>query len=77
MATKRTRKSVPVFETVPQSAEEKQADEARISYIAYQLFLSRGGVQGYELQDWLNAERMLADGRRGTRAVEQRLTMGV
>jgi hypothetical protein len=74
MATKRTRKNVSVLETeVPQSAEEKHAENSRTAYIAYNLFLSRGGVQGYEIEDWLKAEQLLAEGRRTLQSIEKQL----
>jgi hypothetical protein len=30
---------------------------------AYRIYLDRGGQRGYDLEDWLQAERELAEGR--------------
>ncbi|MHB8483414.1 MAG: DUF2934 domain-containing protein [Nitrospiria bacterium] len=36
-----------------------QSVRKRISEVAYDLFLKRGAANGYDLVDWLEAERMV------------------
>lgn len=38
-------------------------DRDRIAMRAYELYLARGGSDGQAMDDWLNAERELANGR--------------
>ena len=47
----------------PQSADDRNAgtpDRDRIAMRAYEIYLARGGTGGYELDDWLAAERELS-----------------
>ena len=37
-------------------------DREAVAKLAYELYLGRGGVHGYEEEDWLSAERMLMKG---------------
>jgi hypothetical protein len=49
----------------PQSAGDTTAgspDRDRVAQRAYELYLARGGADGADLDDWLNAERELANG---------------
>ena len=39
-------------------------DRERIASRAYELFVARGGADGQDLEDWLNAERELSEHRR-------------
>ena len=39
------------------SAEQQQ----QIAWRAYDLYVARGYQQGHDLEDWLNAEREIAD----------------
>jgi len=43
--------------TQPRREERFRAQQERIAMRAYQLYLSRGGVDGEALRDWLEAER--------------------
>jgi Protein of unknown function (DUF2934) len=42
---------------VAQSAERQQ----QIAWRAYDLYVARGYQQGHDLEDWLDAERAIAD----------------
>ena len=49
--------------SAPQSVGDTTAgapDRDRIAMRAYELYLARGGTGGYELDDWLTAERELS-----------------
>jgi hypothetical protein len=37
--------------------------KAQIAARAYQLYMARGGSHGYDIEDWLQAERELLGGR--------------
>jgi hypothetical protein len=43
---------------------EAQPTTQEIAERAYGLFLERGGDEGHDLDDWLRAERELADAKR-------------
>ncbi|MBI1734827.1 MAG: DUF2934 domain-containing protein [Candidatus Rokubacteria bacterium] len=43
------------------------ADRDAIARRAYELFQARGGQHGYEIEDWLQAERELRTGRQDQR----------
>ena len=51
--------------TQPETAVEERerlvqsASEQEIRHRAYEIYLKRGGQPGYELEDWLQAEREL------------------
>jgi hypothetical protein len=40
-------------------ATKKVPSQAEIEFLAYQIFLERGGEPGHELADWLAAEEQL------------------
>jgi hypothetical protein len=40
-------------------AAKKVASQAEIEFLAYQIFLERGGESGNDLADWLAAEEQL------------------
>jgi Protein of unknown function (DUF2934) len=40
-------------------ATKKVPSQAEIEFLAYQLFLERGGEPGHDLSDWLEAEEQL------------------
>jgi hypothetical protein len=40
-------------------AANKVPSQAEIEFLAYQIFLERGGEPGHELSDWLEAEEQL------------------
>ena len=40
---------------------------------AYELFLKRGGIHGYHMEDWLRAEKEIAGGGAGNNKTETRL----
>jgi hypothetical protein len=40
-------------------ATKKVPSQAEIEFLAYQIFLERGGEPGHELSDWLEAEEQL------------------
>ena len=54
MATRRTKKT----ETSSTSAADEPSRE-RIEQRAYEIYLERGGTDGMDLDDWLQAEREL------------------
>jgi hypothetical protein len=61
-ATAREREEVRVNEHTAPVDEE-------IAIRAYELYLARGGAHGYDMDDWLEAERQLRDpGDRDIRA---------
>ena len=41
-------------------------ERQRLAERAYELYLARGGAEGGDLDDWLQAERELRGARRGT-----------
>lgn len=45
----------------PATAPDVAPDRERIALRAYELYLSRGGADGRDMDDWLDAERELAD----------------
>ena len=59
---KRTRRASDTPAPVAESQEVQAAtsvSEAEISRLAYEIYQSRGGVNGSPLEDWLEAERQL------------------
>ncbi|HTC42018.1 MAG TPA: DUF2934 domain-containing protein [Candidatus Acidoferrales bacterium] len=40
-------------------ATKKVPSQAEIEFLAYQIFLERGGEPGHDLSDWLEAEEQL------------------
>lgn len=53
----------------PDASGEEISRTERIAKRAYELYLERGGIDGYDMHDWLQAEReveeeSLADARR-------------
>ena len=40
-------------------ASKKVPSQAEIEFLAYQIFLERGGEPGHDLSDWLEAEEQL------------------
>jgi Protein of unknown function (DUF2934) len=40
-------------------ATKKVPSQAEIEFLAYQIFLERGGEPGHDLSDWLQAEEQL------------------
>ena len=57
-------------------AEDTSANHAvnhrEIMRRAYEIYLERGGLPGYELEDWLQAESELESAARFTRDLQQR-----
>jgi Protein of unknown function (DUF2934) len=57
-------------------AEDTSANHAlnhnEIRRRAYEIYLERGGLPGYELEDWLQAESELESAARFTRELQQR-----
>lgn len=45
------------------AAEQEMPTYEEISVAAYQLYLDRGGMDGFADEDWLQAERELMDGQ--------------
>ena len=62
--------------TSPPGAEDISANHAlnhnEIRRRAYEIYLERGGLPGYELEDWLQAESELESAARFTRDLQQR-----
>lgn len=50
---------------VTRTGEETGPNEQEIAFRAHELFLERGGVDGYALDDWLRAESELTARKRG------------
>ena len=78
-STRSTKKSAPTGETVtaprpnarartaqPDTPTDGQIHRDAIARRAYEIFQARGGQHGYEIEDWLQAERELR-GHRDTR----------
>jgi hypothetical protein len=62
MATVRQRKNTPAADN--RSAEAKSASPITredIAQRAYALYLARGGEEGHDMDDWLQAERELRE----------------
>ena len=55
--------------TTAASAPSHIPSESEIATRAYEIFLSRGGSDGHDLDDWLQAERELIAGIAGTTKV--------
>lgn len=60
-STKSSAKSTPSLQLVSARANPMPSDEA-IRLRAYELFCSRGGEPGHEVDDWLQAEQELRHG---------------
>jgi hypothetical protein len=58
-ATKNTRPRVSKAAT-PSTIERRPPTERDIALRAYQLFIQRGGQHGYDVEDWLLAQRQLS-----------------
>lgn len=56
----KTRESSSPTEQKPRVVKNQPTQE-EISLRAYQIYLERGGIPGYELEDWMEAERQLVD----------------
>jgi hypothetical protein len=52
----------------PMTATTSTSDEDEIRRRAYELYVSRGGVDGNDLLDWLEAERLVRGSRHSTGA---------
>jgi hypothetical protein len=64
LQTKAHRKLEPLATSAPQgeSVKTSAADSPRLEEIrirAYEIYIERGGQPGYDLDDWLQAEREL------------------
>ncbi len=64
-ASRRTEPTAPDTSTQEHDGHPTH-DEIR--QCAYEIFMSRGGSPGRDFEDWLQAERELADERRSRRA---------
>ena len=53
-------------------ATTKIPSQAEIEFLAYQIFLERGGEPGHDLADWLAAEEQLKTRSEGEAPVTQR-----
>ena len=58
-------KMIGQADTQPETAVE-EGDEQEIRIRAYEIYLQRGGQPGYELEDWLQAERELTSKEEGS-----------
>ncbi len=71
MAKARNQTTVTTLPSAPQDSGDTTAatiDRERIANRAYERYMERGGADGQDLQDWLEAERELAqEQRRGDR----------
>lgn len=58
---------VPKEEQIPQQAQEFLPLEQQIQQRAYEIYLERGGQDGSDLDDWLQAETeiLTAQGKEG------------
>jgi hypothetical protein len=59
MATKTQKKGVVAVMT-PEPLEEAEIRQW-IAEKAYDLYMKRGGIQGYDVEDWLEAERRVLE----------------
>ena len=55
---------LPVEHASELDAPASRDIEAEIRRCAYEIYLSRGGTDGDDLSDWLEAERLVRPGRR-------------
>ena len=46
------------------SKTKKAAPQQEIAKVAYQLFLNRGCAHGYDMEDWLKAEKIVSSKRK-------------
>jgi hypothetical protein len=46
--------------------------EKKIAELAHQKFVERGGTHGYDITDWLAAEKELAAGKKPTAKVQKK-----
>jgi hypothetical protein len=53
-------------------ASKKFPSQAEIEFLAYQIFLERGGEPGHDLSDWLAAEEQLKTRSEAEAPVAQR-----
>ncbi|MGA7842785.1 MAG: DUF2934 domain-containing protein [Candidatus Acidiferrales bacterium] len=53
-------------------ASKKVPSQAEIEFLAYQIFLERGGEPGHDLADWLAAEEQLKTRSEAEAPVAQR-----
>lgn len=58
-----TKKPATKTASRPETTTYSDADRDAIARRAYELFQARGGEHGYEIEDWLQAERELRTGR--------------
>lgn len=74
--TRRKSEEIDTLEAAaPQSSGDTTAatvDRERVAQRAYELYLSRGCSDGYDVDDWLCAERELAGGDRTAEGSSQR-----
>ena len=58
----RREKAVPVEDTQDISGKNQQ----KVAALAYRLYEARGREDGYDLDDWLEAEQLVASRQEGT-----------
>jgi hypothetical protein len=56
---RRTLKKADVVASAPDLAGIQAPSGEQIAKLAYKLYVQRGGVNGYHLEDWFEAERQL------------------
>ena len=67
MAKARNQTTVNTLPSAPQDSDDATAatiDRERIANRAYERYMERGGGDGQDLEDWLEAERELAQEQR-------------
>jgi hypothetical protein len=73
--TRRKPEEIGALQAAPQAVGDTTAasvDRERVAQRAYELYLSRGGSDGYDVDDWLSAERELGGGDRTAEGSSQR-----
>jgi Protein of unknown function (DUF2934) len=56
---RQTSKKPDIMASAPDMAGNRTPSSEEIARLAYELYVQRGGVNGYHLEDWYEAERQL------------------
>ena len=52
------------------TSSASSVDQEEVARVAYEFYLKRGGTHGQDMNDWLEAERLVRE-RRRARAIER------
>jgi hypothetical protein len=62
----------PIYPDAEDTSANHAINHGEIRRRAYEIYLERGGLPGYEVEDWLQAESELESAARFTRDLQQR-----